>query len=160
MIAEDFVSLETAKLLREKGFKKWCYKCYGTAVYHKGVPISFDEECELKDEGHGDEIEYVEGGHLYDFGCNNSEKETNLWAAPTLWVAMKWIMEKGFYIFVPLEIDYDEDERGTKWYHNATYYPEIRRVSDGKIMYDDGRLYAKPEQAYEVAIRYCLENLI
>lgn len=61
-------------------------------------------------------------------------------------------------IFVPLEIDYDEDERGDKWYHDATYYPEIRRVSDGKIMYDDGDLYAKPEQAYEVVIRYCLEN--
>lgn len=45
------------------------------------------------------------------------------------------------------------------WYHDAAYYPEIRSVSDGKIMYDDS-LYTEPEQAYEVAINYCLENLI
>ena len=73
---------------------------------------------------------------------------------------MKWLRKKGFHIFVPLEIDYDEDERGTKWYHDATYYPEIRRISDGKIMYDDGSLYAEPEQACEVAIKYCLKNLL
>jgi hypothetical protein len=160
MIEESYVSFETAKLLKEKGFKNWCYRCYGTAVYHKGVPISFDEECDLKDEGREDEIEYIEGGCLYDFGCDNRKEDENLWAAPTLWVAMKWLMEKGFYIFVPLEIDYDEDERGGKWYHDAAYYPDIIRVSDGKIMYDDGSLYAKPEQAYEAAIKYCLENLI
>ena len=93
MITEDYVSFETAKLLKEKGFKKWCDKCYGTAVYYKGVPISFDEECDLKDEGLGDEIEYIEGGCLYNFGCGNTEEETNLWAAPTLWVAMKWLRE-------------------------------------------------------------------
>ena len=78
MITEDYVSFETAKLLKEKGFNEWCYKCYGTAVYHKGVPISFDEEFELKCGGLGDEIEYVEGGCLYDFSCNNREKETNV----------------------------------------------------------------------------------
>ena len=160
MTTEDCVSFEIAKLLKEKGFKKWCNKCYGTAVCHKGVPISFDEECELESEGLGDEIEYIEGGCLYNLGCNNSEEETNLWAAPILWMAIKWIRENGFHIFVPMEIDYDEDERGDKRYHDAAYYPEIRRISDGKIMYDDGTLYATPEQAYEVAIKYCLENLI
>ncbi len=118
MITEDYVSFETAKLLKEKGF---------------------DWNCEAK--------------RFYP------ESKNGVYA-PTLQTAIKWLREKGFHIFVPMEIDYDEDERGTKWYHDATYYPEIRRVSDGKIMYDDGRLYAKPEHAYEVAIRYCLENLI
>ena len=93
MITEDYVSFEIAKLLKEKGFNHWCYKCYGTALYHKGVPISFDEECELKDEGLEDEIEYVEGGYLYDFGCDNRKKDVKVWAAPTLWVAMKWLRE-------------------------------------------------------------------
>ena len=160
MITEDYVSFEVAKLLKEKGFKMWCYKCYGDAVYHKGVPISFDEECELKDEGLEDEIEYVEGGCLYDFGCDNRKEDVKVYAAPTLQMAVKWLRKKGFHIFAPLEIDYDEDERGYKWYHDATYYPEIIRVSDGKIMYDDSALYATPEQAYEAAIKYCLENLI
>jgi len=117
MITEDYVSVETAKLLEKKGFDS--------------------DECEV----HYDPYDHQE----YEI---------------TLQMAIKWIRKKGFHIFAPLEIDYDEDERGTKWYHDAAYYPEIRRVSDGKIMYDDGRLYAEPEQACEVAIKYCLENLI
>jgi hypothetical protein len=124
MITEDYVSFETAMLLKDKGFEEECNKSYGI------------------------------NGTLY----SNFPKDCIL--APTLQMAVKWLREKGFHIFVPLEIDYDEDERGDKWYHDATYYPEIRRVSDGKIMYDDGSLYASPEQAYEVAIKYCLENLI
>jgi hypothetical protein len=75
--------------------------------------------------------------HLSNFATANDK---NKCSAPTIQRAVKWIRDKGFHIFVPLEIDYDEDERGDKWYHDATYYPEIRRVSDGKIMYDDGRL--------------------
>ena len=94
MIVEDYVSFETAKLLKENGFNHWCYKCYGTAVYHKGVPISFDEECDLKSEGLENEIEYVDGGYLYDFGCDNRKKDAKVWAAPTLQIARKWIKEK------------------------------------------------------------------
>ena len=95
----------------------------------------------------------------YDiYSLKNLPKDHYL--APTLQMTMKWLREKGFHVYSPMEIDYDEDERGDKWYHDAAYCPEIRRVSDGKIMYDDGTLYATPEQACEVAIRYCLENLI
>ena len=124
MVEEDYVNVETAKLLKENGF---------------------DWDCKSK-------IFYPEPD--YD------QESPNGVYAPTLQTVIKWIRKKGFHIFVPLEIDYDEDEVGYKWYHDAAYYPEIIRVSDGKIMYDDGSLYAKPEQAYEVAIKYCLENLI
>ena len=135
MITEDYVSFETAKLLKEKGFDEMTELAYGLEHGHirNDLPVSYWRNSEIGE---------------YKFSC------------PTLQMAMKWLREKGFYIFVPLEIDYDEDERGDKWYHDAAYYPEIRRVSDGKIMYDDGSLYAEPEQAMEVAIKYCLENLI
>jgi len=93
MITEDYVSFETAKLLKEKGFKEWCRCCYGVAVLHNGENISFDEECELKDEGRENEIEYVEGGTFYYFNCNNDDEDTNVWAAPTLQMAMKWLRE-------------------------------------------------------------------
>ena len=132
MITEDYVSFETAKLLKEKGFNECCY-----GYYYKPKHLSHNT-----------------------FDITNSELEEDSCSAPTLQMALKWLRKKGFHIFVPLEIDYDEDERGAKWYHDAAYYPEIIRVSDGKIMYDDGSLYAKPEHAYEVAIKYCLENLI
>lgn len=140
MITEDYVSFETAKLLKEKGFD-W-------------------ETCSYWD--------LTTETHTQKIGIEPTPRNWNYkWkvfilpmSAPTLQMAMKWLRKKGLHIFVPMEIDYDEDERGDKWYHDAAYYPEIRRVSDGKIMYDDGALYATPEQAYEVAIKYCLENLI
>lgn len=154
MFTEDYVSLETAKLLKEKGFKHWCYKCYGTAVYHKGVPISFDEECELESEGLGDEIEYIEGGCLYDFGCDNTEEETNVWAAPTLWDVMKWLREV-HKCFIEIMVG---DSDGRIWY-------DFDVINIGKkdipiVPIDDVVELETYEQACEAAIKYCLENLI
>ena len=146
MITEDYVSFETAKLLKEKGFKHWCYKCYGDAVYYKGAPISFDEECELKSEGLEDEIEYVEGGYLYDFGCDNRKKETNVWAAPTLWEAMKWLRKVH-----NIDISVTPDRK-------AGY--SVLIFKNKQLPFDTIDSYSIYEQACEVAIKYCLENLI
>ncbi|MBO7451675.1 MAG: hypothetical protein J6U54_15035 [Clostridiales bacterium] len=137
MITEDYVSFETAKLLKEKGFDEECNSAY--CFVHR----SPDDKGE------------------WDIYYNPMLFSETSIMRPTLQMAMKWLREeKGFHIFAPLEIDYDEDERGDKWYHDAAYYPEIIRVSDGKIMYDDGSLYTEPEQACEAGIKYCLENLI
>ena len=144
MITEDYVSFETAKLLKEKGFKEWCFKCYGVAVLYNGADISFDEECELKDEGRENEIEYVEGGRLYDYGCNNRDKDAKVWAAPTLWVAMKWLREvHNIDIWV----------EG----HNERYKGNIHSEQRGleSLFYENSY-----EAACEAVIRYCLENLI
>ncbi len=161
MIKEDYVSFETAKLLKEKGFKEWCYKSYGTDVYHKGVPISFDEECELKDEGLGDEIEYVEGGHLYDFGCDNSEKETNVWAAPTLQMAMKWLREKyNLHIITLPYAPFDRHSYHPYFEADKVYIAQLYR---GIIPIDEiGRnvIRLTHEEACDAAIKYCLEKLI
>ena len=153
MIIEDYVSLETAKLLKEKGFKEWCYKCYGTAVYHKGAPISFDEECELKDEGLEYEIEYVEGGYLYDCSYDNSEKDTKVWAAPTLWVAMKWL-RKVHNIHVVPKFDFYAGDYTGRVYDGRR---ESTAEKDDYIAIVGNDTY---EEACEAAIKYCLENLI
>lgn len=142
MIKEDYVSFETAKLLKEKGFdwttehKIW----YVIEQFSTGCPWN---SCTHKV---GDKT------REYD--------EKYCISMPTIQMAMKWLKEKGFYIFSPIEVDYDEDERGVKWHHQPTYYPEIRRVSDGKIMCDDGTPYCTPEQANEAGIIYCLKNLM
>jgi hypothetical protein len=147
MITEDYVSLEIAKLLREKGFSEWCSKCYGVAVLHNGADIDFDEECELKDEGREDEIEYVEGGMLYDYGCNNLNKDdAKVWAAPTLWVAMKWLREV-HHIFIRVIQSHIEYCACEIYYNRAAHY-EFRTSFDSY------------EEACEAAIKYCLENLI
>ena len=153
MITEDYVSFEVAKLLKEKGFKHWCYRSYGDAVYHKGVPISFDEECELISEGLENEIEYVEGGCLYDFGCDNRKKEAKVWAAPTLWVAMKWLREAHkLYIVVR---PYVTEEGFFSLF-------DVKSVKEKGIVVNlrTKTGFTTYEEACEAAIRYCLQNLI
>ena len=151
-LCEDYVSFETAKLLKEKGFNHWCYKSYGDAVYHKGVPISYDEECDLKSEGLEDEIEYVEGGCLYDFGCDNRKKDAKVWAAPTLWVAMKWL-RKVHEIFIRPNINF---------LYPIRYYCEIFCYGDNLKTQQDvtTESFESPEEACEAAIKYCLKDLI
>ena len=155
MITEDYVSFETAKLLKDKGFKHWCYKSYGVAVYYKGVPISFDEECDLKSEGLENEIEYVEGGYLYDYGCDNRKEEAKVWAAPTLWVAMKWLREVHNYDISICLDSYVEP-------YDNEYYIVIRRRKDRfeEISPCEQTYFKTYEEACEAAIKYCLENLI
>ena len=169
MVTEDYVSFETAKLLKEKGFKHWCYKSYGDAVYYKGVPISFDEECDLKSEGLENEIEYVEGGYLYDFGCDNNKKDAKVWAAPTLQMAMKWLREVhhlqicissysdrwGEYVhgwqFLIKKLTFSE---GLGW----NWDDSLDAITDKKM--SDDITYATYEETCESGINYCLENLI
>ena len=177
MITEDYVSFEAAKLLKEKGFKHWCFKCYGTAAYHKGEPLSFDEEHDLLDAGLGDEIEYVEGGYLYDLGCNNSEKNSKVCAAPTLQMAMKWLRETHSILLI---VDYDYEFTDTSYCYKiyrlgehgkpervqiegvrydmlGEPHTEIVAYRDYKRSYFDYKTY---EEACEAAIKYCLEKLI
>lgn len=150
MIAEDYVSFENAKLLKDKGFKEWCFKCYGVAVLHNGADISFDEECDLKDEGRENEIEYVEGGRLYDYGCDNRDKDARVWAAPTLWAAMKWLRET-HNIDIIINVSSKDESDDKRKYAYAIVSKRFIGTDNVKRTYED---------ACEAGIRYCLEKLI
>ena len=150
MITEDYVSFETAKLLKEKGFKHWCFKCYGTAAYHKGEPLSFDDEHDLLDAGLGDEIEYVEGGYLYDLGCNNSEKNSKVCAAPTIQMAMKWLREV-HNIDVIINVSSKGESDDKRKYTYAIVSKRFVGTDNVKRNY---------EETCEAALKYCLENLV
>ena len=153
MITEDYVSFEVAKLLKEKGFKEWCRCCYGVAVLHNGEDISFDEECELKDEGKGNEIEYVEGGTFYYFYCDNGDEDTNVWAAPTLQMAMKWLREE-HNIFIAINMIPDTIQ---KPYFFKPYVG--RKIYNFPLDYSV-EFYTTYEETCEASIKYCLKNLI
>ena len=157
MITEDYVSFETAKLLKENGFNEWCFKCYGIAVLHNGADISFDEECELKDEGRENEIEYVEGGRLYDYASNNRENVRVVWAAPTLWAAMKWLREEKK---IGIEVNINFDCAAGKWYYEYGFCIFQLSGTFEKLAECDYDGYKTYEGACEAAIKYCLENLI
>ncbi len=176
MITENYVSFDIAKLLKEKGFKEWCQCCYGTAVLHNGKDISFDEECDLKDEGRGNEIEYVEGGTFHYLNCNNGDEDTNVWAAPTNQMVIKWL-EKVHHILVVADYVYECTD--TSWVYKVYKLGEngkperikitgVRYGIDGEqytetVGYRDYELshksYATREEAEEEGIKYCLVRL-
>ena len=78
MITEDYVSFETAKLLKEKGFDGWCDHFYDF---------------------------YPETGKVQICGCdehNNSRYEDE-YSMPTLNVACKWLRET-YHLHILFEI--------------------------------------------------------
>jgi hypothetical protein len=72
MITEDYVSFETAKLLKERGFD-----VYGDGSYNSGIEIY---------------KEYSPSGKLNS--CATSKPNKKAYPAPTLQMAMKWLREK------------------------------------------------------------------
>ena len=133
MIIEDYISFETAKLLRKKGFNGLCtayYDCFTTDNFH----------C---------------GNEPTDFNSIDT-KIRNIVAAPTLQMVMKWLRETHNINPVPYALSLgwtfevfdlsNRDITGCK----KLYSMDIPSKSE---------VYNTYEQACEAAIKYCLENL-
>ena len=86
MITEDYVSFETAKLLKEKGFDETCRTFYK----------SWNNEINLCDCNSSHCFEYCNNSMLENY---NDKDELNI-AAPTLQMAMKWLRTKNIFITV------------------------------------------------------------
>ena len=134
MITEDYVSFETAKLLKEKGF---------------------DWDCEYM---------YSENEKWFvHCKCNNSSKTMadENYAAPTLQMAMKWLREVHNQTIVP-NVRINDPISGTiDCYIVGIWY--IPKNNGGAFCYTfptpyNG--YSSYEEACEAAIKYCLEELI
>ena len=130
MITEDYVSFETAKLLKEKGFDAVCKTAYETITDgHEVVPCSPSS-----------------------WGKSNEVKR------PTLQMAMKWLREThNIHITgVPNGIGENVFYMGIykKYYYG---WACISDCLDEK--YKEAEFHT-PEEACEAAIKYCLENLI
>lgn len=138
MITEDYVSFETAKLLKEKGFDETCRAFW--KVWDNRTTI-----CNCS------------SSHLFEF-CHNSmleqyndDEELNI-TAPTLQMTMKWL-RKAHEIFIRPNINF---------LYPIKYYCEIFCYGDNLKTQQDVTTenFESPEEACEVAIKYCLENLI
>lgn len=137
MITEDYVSFETAKLLKEKGFDGEC----------RAFWKDWKGEIRLCSCNRADMFDYCHNSMLERY---NDAKETNI-AAPTLQMAMKWLREEH-------NKSIEVRSQGIK----ATglgWIAEIYNLKNQDEEYDNVFTQSY-EEACEAAIKYCLENLI
>ena len=146
MITEDYVSFETAKLLKEKGFPQE-YDRYHSLVYNEK-----DYEDEYEVQRMVLETRIVKAGTLSSYPIGVPDPKCY---CPTLQMAMKWLREVHNLCLEP--------------YRTACgYLCDVARVPSGSEIYgqeyegDDGASgqFTTYEKSCEAAIKYCLENLI
>jgi hypothetical protein len=144
-IQEDYVSFETAKLLREKGFDQKCQKVYmhdgqllWSQIFMEGESF-VDNKCIELVANYNDWITYTQGEYAY--------------LCPTIQMVMKWLREvHGLFISIGNDdLDYNWQIFDIK---NRT------KDLDPTCLTDSYAGYRKYELATETAIKYCLKNLI
>ena len=135
MITEDYVSFETAKLLKEKGFDEPCMFLY----FAKYKP---------------------EGDFKGNFNeTKNSEINELSYSAPTLQMAMKWLRKNhNIHIaIVPYEVG-----PGVMDYTYILYEIDVKNFffRDLNIQGRANTDKISTSKTCEAAIKYCLKNLI
>lgn len=131
MVTEDYVSLNTAKLLKEKGFDERV-KSYFT-----------DDGLE---------------GYMFGTGQkSNSELEECFYSRPTLQMVMKWLREvHNLFIQVTI-VPHTTVTMEQKYYLFSVHKNRRNLVNRNDHPHD---CYSTYEEAAEAAIKYCLEKLI
>ena len=130
MITEDYVSFETANLLKEKGFNEKTHRCYNLCT----------KEHELSD--------------IDDIALNNWELADDGVSAPTLQMTMKWLREVHSKNIILDMVPLDEDSY-VLWTFNV-YCNKNYKIMWGTKQ----PKYNTYEDAAEAAIKYYLINLI
>lgn len=130
MVTEDYVSYETAKLLKEKGFNGILPCVYIDTKKSNKKQCLLDTLCNYND------------GHIKD-----------VISAPTLQMAMKWLREVH-----KLDIDVSIEYKNSKkvYYYSVLKKTIIRDID---CLHSETN-FDSYEQACDAAIKYCLENLI
>ena len=140
MITEDYVSFETAKLLKEKGFDETCRAFW--KVWNKHTTLCDCSPLHM--------FEYCHNSMLEQY---NDDEELNI-AAPTIQMAMKWLREK-YDIHCSVGLFTDLPKTPPYWSFN------ILNQSTANAYYEAFDIKCETyEEACEAAIKYCLENLI
>jgi len=144
VIKEDYVSFETAKVLKEKGFE------------NEGVSENGGFYCDYKYDG-------TDIGIVYESEMLNKDLARNEYLRPTYQMTLKWLREVHH---IEISITYGFPFINGKPSYKYFWCPV--KVTDTGLEYPmDGPFvaFAKEmadtyEEAVEAAIRYSLENLI
>ena len=135
MITEDYVTFDTAKLLKEKGFDVPCDHYYAKEVlFGKDyIHLLYTDEPLHNSEIKGENINFLA------WECT----------APTLQMAIKWLRKEHF-----LFIDIDP-LTGYKWSWSIWLMNDPTQKMGESL-----QIISNYNEACEAAIKYCLENLI
>ena len=150
MTIEDYVSFETAELLKEKGFNCECTHCF--ALDTNEIQNIYDDVIPGYALLHPQDWNHITEEELCQIGLSGW---TNL-SAPTLWAAMKWLREvHNLHISISVGLDSDTEQ-------HYFFAPFVHRFKKSGVDYitpfsDD---FDTAEEAAEAGIKYCLENLI
>lgn len=131
MITEDYVSFETAKLLKEKGFKEPCIATYNLATK------TFKVE------------------EIYQ---NWTKRWKAYVSAPTLQMTMKWLREV-HKINIEICLGFDADSELGYFYNPVISNLKNMALAIETPEFDETEFIVY-EEAAEAAIMYCLKNLI
>ena len=130
MITEDYVSFETAKLLKEKGFDGGCTQLYN---FEKQIERATWPQSVKHDGVYMDRNGYI--------------------LCPTIQMVMKWLDDK-YGIFISFDKSYKIED---KLSHISTRFTYSYKIKNINTVCSKGEFTTK-EQAAEAAIKYCLEN--
>lgn len=149
MIKEDYVSFETAKLLKEKGFPQK-YNVYHAMVYNEE-----DYEDEYEVPRMVTETRLIKAGTLSSYPVGVPEPKCY---SPTIQMAMKWLREVHN---IHADIIIEGNGSCLKYYSNIRPFKIIyaTRLGDSIDTIEVGK-YNTYKEACEAAIKYCLINLI
>lgn len=138
MIIEDYVSFETAKLLKEKGFNVKCDKCYAYFA---------DNDIRLLN------LKYPKSAQLLI---------ENRYPCITLQMTMKWLRKVYHWHIFAIPKWEDVECMPGEWEEKMVGYQySIINIGEFNVKYEQPTITAlSSESACEAAIKYCLEHLI
>lgn len=126
---QDFVTYETAKQIKERGFDELC-EYYYLADYSE----------------------------LMKGQCHNHNDIGLSLSAPHIYQAQKWLREKyGLHISVNSYLDYSEDTDGRKCDEWRFWDYDIMSIANGKVISNGGFEFATYEQALQEGVCAALE---
>lgn len=170
MIKEAYVSFETAKLLKEKGFKESTQ-----SVWYEHLPSPNAVHNSEIGKPKRDYFYWEKEGERNSPWTNNSPVPSyisgEVYSCPTHQMAMKWLREVHN---IDIEVHADVGMPGVKVYtpfisryKSSTEYPsKLRQYKNGLYFEDDRgvipgiRHFETYEESVEAALKYSLENLI
>ena len=135
MITEDYVSFETAKLLKEKGFDEPCSNRYYET--HSGFDLGLDPG--------------YTNSHWEDLYKNMGVRN---YSAPTIQMTMKWLREIHHCVICITPLTFYCGENVNSWGYN------IWAGDNLEVDEENTPKFTTYEEACEAAIKYCLESLI